>query len=85
MINEKEKEKARIYAEKHPNKKTFMQKMMEQQAALDQQNSGSSASGKSKGISRSEQSRQNHDKLKEARRRMAEKYGDSYEDNDDED
>ena len=44
-INEKEKEKARIYAEKHPNKKTFMQKMMEQQAALDQQNGGSSASG----------------------------------------
>jgi len=85
VINEKEKEKARIYAEKHPNKKTFMQKMMEQQAALDQQNGGSSASGKSKGISRSEQSRQNRDKIKEARRRMAEKYGDSYEDNDDED
>ena len=63
-----------------------MQKMMEQQAALDQQNGGSSASGKSKGISRSEQSKQNRDKLKEARRRMAEKYGDSYDDdNDDED
>lgn len=81
-INEKEKEKARIYAEKHPNKKTFMQKMMEQQAALDQQNSGSSASGKAKGISRSEQNKQNRDKLKEARRRMAEKYGDSYDDDD---
>ena len=83
-INEKEKEKARIYAEKHPNKKSFMQKMMEQQAALDQQNGGSSASGKSKGISRSEQSKQNRDKLKEARRRMAEKYGDSYDDHNDE-
>lgn len=81
-INEKEKEKARIYAEKHPNKKTFMQKMMEQQAALDQQNGGSSASGKAKGISRSEQNKQNRDKLKEARRRMAEKYGDSYDDDD---
>ena len=81
-INEKEKEKARIYAEKHPNKKTFMQKMMEQQAALDQQNGGSSASGKVKGISRSEQNKQNRDKLKEARRRMAEKYGDSYDDDD---
>ena len=81
-INEKEKEKARIYAEKHPNKKTFMQKMMEQQAALDQQNRGSSASGKAKGISRSEQNKQNRDKLKEARRRMAEKYGDSYDDDD---
>ena len=81
-INEKEKEKARIYAEKHPNKKTLMQKMMEQQAALDQQNSSSSSSGKSKGVSRSEQNKQNRDKLKEARRRMAEKYGDSYDDDD---
>lgn len=85
IINEKEKEKARIYAEKHPNKKTFMQKMLEQQAALEQQNGGgSSSSGKNNGISRSEQNKQNRDKLKEARRRMAEKYGDSYEDNDDE-
>ncbi len=84
VINEQEKEKARIYAEKHPNKKTFMQKMMEQQSALDQQNSGSSSSGKAKGISRSEQSKQNRDKIKEARRRMAEKYGDSYEDDNDE-
>lgn len=81
-INEKEKEKARIYAEKHPNKKTFMQKMMEQQSALEQQNSSSSSSGKSSGISRSEQNKQNRDKLKEARRRMAEKYGDSYDDDD---
>ena len=85
VINEKEKEKARIYAEKHPNKKTFMQKMLEQQAALEQQNNGGSSSGKANGLSRSEQNKQNRDKLKEARRRMAEKYGDSYEDNDDED
>ena len=77
-------EKARIYAEKHPNKKSFMQKMLEQQAALEQQNNGGSSSGKSNGVSRSEQNRQNRDKLKEARRRMAEKYGDSYDDNDDE-
>ena len=82
VINEAEKEKARIYAEKHPNKKSFMQKMMEQQAALDEQNSGSSSSGKAKGISRSEQNKQNRDKLKEARKRMAEKYGDSYDDDD---
>ena len=85
VINEKEKEKARIYAEKHPNKKTFMQKMLEQQAALDQQNGGGSSSGKANGVSRSEQNKQNRDRLKEARKRMAEKYGDSYEDNDDED
>lgn len=83
VINEEEKEKARIYAEKHPNKKSFMQKMMEQQAALDQQN-GNSSSGKNSGVSRSEQNKHNRDKLKEARKRMAEKYGDSYEDNDDE-
>ena len=84
-INEQEKEKARIYAEKHPNKKTFMQKMMEQQAALEEQkNASSSSSGKASGISRSEQNRQNRDKLKEARKRMAEKYGDSYEDDNDE-
>ena len=82
VINEAEKEKARIYAEKHPNKKSFMQKMMEQQAALDEQNSGSSSSGKANGISRSEQNKQNRDKLKEARKRMAEKYGDSYDDDD---
>ncbi len=85
VINEKEKEKARIYAEKHPNKKSFMQKMMEQQAALEQQQNGGSSSGKSNGVSRSEQNKANRDKLKEARKRMAEKYGDSYEDNDDED
>ena len=82
VINEAEKEKARIYAEKHPNKKSFMQKMMEQQAALEDQNGGSSSSGKAKGISRSEQNKQNRDKLKEARKRMAEKYGDSYDDDD---
>ncbi len=84
VINEQEKEKARIYAEKHPNKKTFMQKMLEQQAALEEQQNGSSSSGKSNGISRSEQNKANRDKLKEARKRMAEKYGDSYEDDNDE-
>ena len=86
-INEKEKEKARIYAEKHPEKKTLMQKLLEQQAALEQQqNGGSSASGKKGGgkISRSEMNKVNRDKIAEARRRMAEKYGDEYMDGDDE-
>lgn len=83
VINEKEKEKARIYAEKHPEKKTFMQRMLEQQAALDQQNNRTNENGEK--ISRSEQNKQNRDKLKEARKRMAEKYGDVYDDNDDED
>ena len=85
VINEKEKEKARIYAEKHPNKKSFMQKMMEQQSALNEQkNNSASSSGKNSGLSRSEQNKQNREKLKEARKRMAEKYGDSYDDDNDE-
>lgn len=84
-INEKEKEKARIYAEKHPNKKTFMQRMMEQQAALEQQNGTSAGNNRTSEngskVSRSEQNKQNRDKINEARRRMAEKYGDSFDDN----
>ncbi|MBO5344078.1 MAG: YidC/Oxa1 family membrane protein insertase [Ruminococcus sp.] len=81
-MNEKEKEKARIYAEKHPEKKTFMQKMLEQQAALDAQNGGSTVnSGEKK--SRSEQNKANRDAINDARRRMAEKYGDLYEESKD--
>ena len=80
-IAEKEKEKARIYAEKHPEKKTFMQRVMEQQAALNEQNGSAGGSGGK--ISRSEQNKQNRDKLKEARKRMAEKYGDDYDESDD--
>ena len=82
-INEKEKEKARIYAEKHPDKKTFMQRMLEQQEAANQQRSGNS--GKKSGgdkISRSEMNKVNRDKINDARKRMAEKYGDIYDDSD---
>lgn len=78
-MNEKEKEKARIYAEKHPEKKTFMQRMLEQQAALEAQNGGTIVdSGEKK--SRSEQNKANRDAINDARRRMAEKYGDIYDD-----
>ena len=81
-INEKEKEKARIYAEKHPEKKTFMQRMMEQQELVNQQqNGGARKSGNDK-VSRSEMNKYNRDKIKEARKRMAEKYGDIYDDSD---
>lgn len=80
VINEKEKEKARIYAEKHPGKKTFMQRMLEQQAALEQQNSSGNSSDSDEKISRSEQNKQNRDAINDARRRMAEKYGDIYDD-----
>lgn len=76
-MNEKEKEKARIYAEKHPEKKTFMQRMLEQQAALEQQN-GTSVNNSGEKLSRSEQNKQNRDSINEARRKMAEKYGDIY-------
>lgn len=83
VINEKEKEKARVYAEKHPEKKTFMQRMLEQQAALEQQNGGVKPNGEK--MSRSEQNKANRDAIKDARRRMAEKYGDIYDENDDND
>lgn len=75
-INEKEKEKARIKAEKHPERKTFMQKMMEQQQALEQQQRGINPDGSK--MSRSEMNKANYDAVKEARKRMAEKYGDEY-------
>lgn len=81
-INEKEKEKARIYAEKHPEKKTFMQRMLEQQAALEAQNGGTGNSSHEK-LSRSEQNKINRDAIKDARRRMADKYGDLYDDSND--
>lgn len=83
-INEREKEKARIYAEKHPEKKTFMQRLLEQQALLEQQQNGGSSSGGNK-VSRSEMNKANRDKIAEARKRMAEKYGDDYAESSDED
>ena len=77
-INEKEKERARVYAEKHPEKKTFMQKMMEQQALYEQEQRAQSARFDENGdkISRSEMNRQNRDRINDARARMSEKYGD---------
>ncbi|MBO7395523.1 MAG: YidC/Oxa1 family membrane protein insertase [Ruminococcus sp.] len=83
-INEKEKQKAKEYAEKHPNKKSFMQRMMEQQANLEQQQAALRVDENGDKISRSEMNKQNRDKIKEARRRMAEKYGDEYDDSNDE-
>ena len=80
-INEKEKEKARIYAEKHPNKKTFMQRMLEQQAALEEQQNSAKKSSSGEKMSRSEANKANRDKIREARRKMAEKYGDVYDEN----
>jgi len=82
-INEKEKRKAQLYAEKHPGKKTFMQRLMEQQAELErQQNESQKKDDNGNKISRSEMNKQNYDRIKEARRRMAEKYGDEYDEKD---
>lgn len=82
-INEKEKEKARIYAEKHPEKKTFMQKMLDQQAELErQQNGGTSSKNNGNKSSRSEMNKYNREKINDARKRMAEKYGEVYDEND---
>lgn len=83
-INEQEKEKARIYAEKHPDKKSFMQRMMEQSANLDQQGTSARVDQDGNKVSRSEMNKKNSDALKEARKRLAEKYGDSYDDENEE-
>lgn len=79
-INEKEKIKAKKKAEKHPERKTFMQKMLEQQQLLEQQQNGQQPGVKPDGskMSRSETNKQNRDRINEARKRMAEKYGDEY-------
>jgi len=87
VVNEKAKEKAKRKAAKHPERKTFMQKMLEQQQLLEQQKNGGSAvdrNGDGK-ISRSEMNKYNRDRINEARKRMAEKYGDEFDDNVDED
>lgn len=81
-INEKEKEKARIYAEKHPEKKSFMQRMMEQQELLEQQNNQVRKNSNGDKMSRNEMNKVNRELIKEARKRMAEKYGEIYDDND---
>ena len=65
-----------------PIKRTFMQKLMEQ-AELQQQAANNNNDGEK--ISRSESNKQNHDRIAEARKRMAEKYGDEYNENDNED
>lgn len=83
-INEKEKEKARKYAEKHPEKKSFYQKMLEQQQMMEQQQNGGASRTDANGnkISRSEMNKQNRERINDARKRMAEKYGDVYDNND---
>lgn len=67
-------------AKKNPQKKTFMQKLLEQQMEAQQQ-AGYSESGEKK--SRSEVNKENRSAINEARKRMAEKYGDEFDGSDD--
>lgn len=77
-VNERAKIKARKKAEKHPERKTFMQKMLEQQQAMQQQGGNNNVDADGNKISRSEMNKYNRDRINEARKRMAEKYGDEY-------
>ncbi len=88
IISEKEKEKA-----KNKKPSVLMQKMIEQQELLNQQNAGNgskniasnrvSYSDGAEKMSRAELNAYNRELLKEARRRMAEKYGDEISDDKD--
>lgn len=82
-VDIKEKEKARRKAEKHPEKKTFMQRMLEQQELLEQQQKGTGQKSENGKVSRSEMNKYNRERINEARKRMAEKYGDEYDEKDD--
>lgn len=82
VINEKEKVKAKKKADKHPERKNFMQKLLEQQQALEAEQSRINGEGNK--ISRSELNKYNRDRINEGRKRMAEKYGDEYDDKIDE-
>ena len=82
-INEKLKEK-------NKNKKPgFMQRMLEQQSQLNQQAQDAVKAGRpdymaaTENMSKSEKNKYNRELLKEARKRMAEKYGEEYVDDDD--
>lgn len=82
-IVEKDKAKAKEYAAAHNGKgKGFMQKMYEQQQQQLEQQKKNQAIYKENGekMSRSEANAYNRQLLNEARKRMAEKYGDEYDD-----
>lgn len=79
-ISEKDREKAKKYAEVNGGKKTFMQKMMEQQQEVLEEQRKQQARYKDNGekMSRSEANAYNRQLINDARKRMAEKYGDEY-------
>ncbi len=82
VLCEKENKKN---AKKYANgKKSFMQRMMEQQQGLSEgQQKRQRYEEDTKDMSRSELSKYNQQVLKDARRRMAEKYGEAYESEED--
>lgn len=79
-----EKELAKVRENKRNNKQSFMDKMLEQQQALNNNNNGQSKSHQTydqkEKLSRSEMNEINKQKIIEARKRMAEKYGEDYSD-----
>ena len=79
-----EQERAKVQANRRNNKQSFMDKLVEQQKAMNNANNGNSKprqtyDQKDK-LSRSEMNEVNKQIIKEARKRMAEKYGDDYTD-----
>lgn len=80
-ICEKDRAKARKYAEANGGKKTFMQKMLEQQQnVIEEQKKQATLKENGEKMSRSEVNAVNRKQINDARRRMAEKYGDDYSD-----
>lgn len=80
LIVEKDREKAKKYAEVNGGKKTFMQKMLEQQQALEaqqQQERQNVYDENGKKLSRSEINNYNRQKINDARDKINAKYSDS--------
>lgn len=75
--------------EKNKNKPGFMQRMLDQQTQMNQQAKDAVKAGRpdyvaaTENMSKSEKNKYNRELLKEARKRMAEKYGEDYVDDDD--
>jgi len=79
-IVEKDREKAKKYAEVNGGKKTFMQKMLEQQQALEaeqQKERQTVYDENGKKLSRNELNNYNRQKINDAREKMDSKYSDS--------
>lgn len=80
LIVEKDREKAKKYAQANGGKKTFMQKMLENQQALEAQqreNQNAVYDDEGKKLSRSEANNYNRQKINDAREKMNAKYNDS--------